>query len=95
MIAASVGEVMACLVRVPTEVVKQRYQANLLGNRSLAQSIASIYQAEGLRGFYTGYGITIMREIPFALIQFPMYEAMKRKLAKVFDRDLLAYEAAL
>eukprot|EP01031_Cornospumella_fuschlensis_P020086 gene20086-24618_t len=26
MLSASVGEVMACLVRVPTEVIKQRYQ---------------------------------------------------------------------
>lgn len=77
MLAASTAEVVACLVRVPTEVIKQRYQANLFGSRSLADSIGSVFRAEGIRGFYHGYGITIMREIPFSLIQFPLYEAWK------------------
>jgi solute carrier family 25 S-adenosylmethionine transporter 26 len=29
-------------------------------------------------GLYRGYGITLMREIPFAMIQFPLYEELKR-----------------
>jgi solute carrier family 25 (mitochondrial S-adenosylmethionine transporter), member 26 len=28
-------------------------------------------------GLYRGYGITLMREIPFAMIQFPIYESLK------------------
>lgn len=33
---------------------------------------------EGLwQGLYSGFGITLMREIPFALIQFPLYESLK------------------
>ena len=32
---------------------------------------------EGILGFYSGFGITIMREIPFSLVQFPLYEYMK------------------
>ena len=69
---------MACLVRVPTEVIKQRYQANVLGNaRSLPQNLAHVLEKDGIGGFYKGFGITIMREIPFAFIQFPLYESMK------------------
>lgn len=75
--SACVGEIIACLIRVPTEVVKQRYQANLLGTRSLLESLQGIYKIEGLKGFYHGYGITLLREIPFSFIQFPLYEAMK------------------
>jgi solute carrier family 25 (mitochondrial S-adenosylmethionine transporter), member 26 len=33
-------------------------------------------------GLYRGYGITLMREIPFAAIQFPLYEK-----AKLWIRD--------
>lgn len=62
---------ISCLVRVPTEVMKQRMQ---MGMGSLGYVAGDIYSRKGLRGMYTGYGVTIMREIPYALIQFPMYE---------------------
>lgn len=78
MTAASLSEIAACMVRVPTEVVKQRYQANIMSkNLSLITNIASLLKAEGISGLYTGFGSTIMREIPFSLIQFPLYEWMK------------------
>lgn len=78
MLSASVSEVAACLVRVPTEVVKQRYQANLVEkHRSLAGNLSHIFAKEGLLGFYRGFGSTILREIPFSLVQFPLYEWLK------------------
>lgn len=76
MIAASTGEVMACSVRVPTEVIKQKMQTGV--HASFPEALAHIFKHEaGIRGFYKGYMITIMREIPFALIQFPIYEYLK------------------
>lgn len=83
MVAASAGEVAACLVRVPVEVVKQRTQAT--GHSSyvnLKKTIAS----EGIRGLYRGYTTTVFREIPFAFIQFPIWESVKRKIAQYHGR---------
>ena len=83
MAAASVGEVAACAVRVPTEVVKQRAQA-LQGHGSLAVLKQILRQRErrGIVGvwreLYRGWSITIMREVPFTIIQFPIWEALKR-----------------
>jgi solute carrier family 25 S-adenosylmethionine transporter 26 len=79
MAAAGLGEITACFVRVPTEVVKQRFQAGVISrSSSLSSAIYSIYSKEGFRkGFYSGYFSTIMREIPFSFIQFPLYEWMK------------------
>lgn len=76
MSAASCGEVAACLVRVPTEVVKQRMQTGM--NMSATSVVSQILSKEGgILGLYKGFGITIMREIPFAFIQFPIYEFAK------------------
>lgn len=82
MIAASAGEVAACAVRVPTEVVKQRAQA--LEYRSSMSALAAILQQRHsvgslgvFRELYRGWNITIMREVPFTVIQFPLWEAMK------------------
>ncbi|KAI1104455.1 mitochondrial carrier [Jackrogersella minutella] len=83
MLAASLGEVAACAVRVPTEVVKQRAQAGLHGGSSAAALAAILSQraAVGLGGvwreLYRGWGITVMREVPFTVIQFPLWEALK------------------
>ena len=41
------------------------------------QLIRQVMQEEGIRGFYRGYLPTIMREIPFSLIQFPLWEYFK------------------
>lgn len=35
---------------------------------------------EGVRGFYRGYLTTVLREIPFSLIQFPLWEKLKKTL---------------
>ncbi|KAJ6440793.1 mitochondrial carrier protein PET8 [Purpureocillium lavendulum] len=83
MVAASLGEVAACAVRVPTEVVKQRAQAGLHGGSSAAalRAILGRYSTHGLgavwREMYRGWGITVFREVPFTVIQFPLWEAMK------------------
>lgn len=51
----------ACLVRVPTEVVKQRAQtAAAASSLSVAQRV---WAQEGLRGFYRGFGSTVAREV--------------------------------
>ncbi|KAH3667323.1 hypothetical protein OGAPHI_002972 [Ogataea philodendri] len=79
MISASCGEIAACLVRVPAEVIKQRTQS--LKFNTSAQALRHILgnkSGEGvLRGLYRGWSTTIMREIPFTIIQFPLYEYLK------------------
>jgi solute carrier family 25 (mitochondrial S-adenosylmethionine transporter), member 26 len=83
MLASSLGEVAACAIRVPTEVVKQRAQAGLFGGSSLLafKDILALRQTHGLgttvMELYRGGGITIMREIPFTIIQFSLWEYFK------------------
>lgn len=90
--AASCSEVVACLIRVPTEVMKQRYQANQLKQgASLAGNITELINKEGIFGFYRGFGSTILREIPFSLIQFPLYEALKVTMIDYSSLLLISY----
>ncbi|XP_019633926.1 PREDICTED: S-adenosylmethionine mitochondrial carrier protein-like [Branchiostoma belcheri] len=76
MIGASAGEVGACIVRVPVEVVKQRAQANP-GHSSYSVLRRTVTQ-EGFRGLYRGYLSTVIREIPFSFVQFPIWEFLKK-----------------
>ena len=81
MLAASLGEIAACAVRVPTEVVKQRAQA--FQHPSSLAAFRSIIALRS-KGFsrmwgelYRGWSVTILREVPFTVIQFPLWEALK------------------
>lgn len=102
--ASSVAECLACLIRVPTEVVKQRTQASrprpssatasvaLSGSPSAAAAAASAESEErrssyrtlrsilatgGVRGLYRGFSATLLREVPFVCLQFPLWEYLK------------------
>uniref|UniRef100_A0A3Q2D806 Mitochondrial S-adenosylmethionine carrier protein n=1 Tax=Cyprinodon variegatus TaxID=28743 RepID=A0A3Q2D806_CYPVA len=60
MLAASLGEIVACLIRVPTEVVKQRTQAS--PSSTTYNMLLATLKEEGVRGLYRGYGSTVLRE---------------------------------
>mmetsp|Transcript_22563 Transcript_22563/g.36278 ORF Transcript_22563/g.36278 Transcript_22563/m.36278 type:complete len:270 (-) Transcript_22563:132-941(-) len=92
-LAAGVGECVACLVRVPTEVVKQNMQAGNYG--SMSETTSSLLKQEGVMGFYRGFGSTVMREIPFSLIQFPLWEGAKKKWGEAQGRPVSAWQGAV
>jgi solute carrier family 25 S-adenosylmethionine transporter 26 len=95
MLAASAGEVIACLVRVPTENVKQKMQAGLHPTMSSTIRAVLAHERGVLRGLYTGYATTLMREIPFSLTQFPLYEAGKTSLrTRLNVAELQPWQAA-
>jgi solute carrier family 25 (mitochondrial S-adenosylmethionine transporter), member 26 len=54
-------------ISVCFKVVKQRMQIGAFN--SALSAVPSIVKAEGVAGLYRGFGITILREIPFSAIQ--------------------------
>uniref|UniRef100_A0A2C9JP40 S-adenosylmethionine mitochondrial carrier protein n=1 Tax=Biomphalaria glabrata TaxID=6526 RepID=A0A2C9JP40_BIOGL len=93
MMAATLGEVTACLVRVPVEVVKQRTQ--VFSTSSSLESFRYTLRSEGLRGFYRGYASTVMREVPFSVIQFPLWEFMKSKVSEKTGQPVTAWQSSI
>lgn len=76
---------------MPTEVVKTRSQTSTFGKSSFPSLIAAqqTFCAEGLPGFYRGFGITVARDLPFTAIEFPLYEFLKVSLAQYLGRKEL------
>ncbi|XP_077430511.1 mitochondrial S-adenosylmethionine carrier protein isoform X1 [Vanacampus margaritifer] len=93
MLAASLGEMVACLIRVPTEVVKQRTQAS--PSSSTYRMLVVALREEGVRGLYRGFGSTVLREIPFSLVQFPLWEYLKTQWSQRRGHTLHSWQAAL
>lgn len=54
---------------------------------SLFDAIKKIHSLEGFRGFFTGLGISLIRDVPFSGIFFPIYEVTKDVLGLIVRFD--------
>lgn len=93
MVAASAGEVVACIIRVPMEVVKQRRQAQLY--QSSIKVVQDTLKYEGIRGLFRGYLSTVVREVPFSLVQFPLWELLKKWWSQHQGRHVDSWQASV
>uniref|UniRef100_A0A0D9ZY29 Mitochondrial carrier protein n=2 Tax=Oryza TaxID=4527 RepID=A0A0D9ZY29_9ORYZ len=91
--AGAIGGIAASLIRVPTEVVKQRMQTGQF--RSAPDAVRLIVGKEGFRGLYAGYGSFLLRDLPFDAIQFCIYEQLRIGYKVVAKRELNDPENAL
>eukprot|EP00850_Spirogloea_muscicola_P008034 SM000042S15301 [mRNA] locus=s42:191846:203002:+ [translate_table: standard] len=90
--AGAAGGLAASLVRVPTEVVKQRMQTGQFS--AATQAFKQILSKEGTRGLYAGYSSFLLRDLPFDALQFAVYEQLKIGYGNTVKRELKSPEMA-
>lgn len=83
--AGAVGGAASSIVRVPTEVVKQRMQTRQFA--SGPDAVRLIVAKEGFKGLYAGYGSFLLRDLPFDAIQFCLYEQLRMGYKLAARRD--------
>lgn len=88
---------LSCLTTlVIISVAKQRKQSSLqIYDKSALKILLDAYKTDGVRGVYRGFGSTIFREIPFSLIQFPLWEYFKECWTPTTGLELTPYYVAL
>ncbi|XP_059642356.1 S-adenosylmethionine carrier 1, chloroplastic/mitochondrial isoform X2 [Cornus florida] len=91
--AGAIGGLAASLIRVPTEVVKQRMQTRQFA--SAPDAVRLIVSREGFKGLYAGYGSFLLRDLPFDAIQFCLYEQLRIGYKLAAKRDLNDPENAI
>ena len=75
---ASVGFTM-----MPITVIKVRYESNLYSYKSIWEAGTSILRHEGVKGFFSGFGATALRDAPYAGLYVLFYEQSKRQLSQL------------
>lgn len=94
MLSAALGNILSSIVFVPKEVIKQQLQvlrtktltlpvSHQILNPTIANVLGYVYKTKGIAGFYSGYLVTLARNIPSAMIRFTLYE----ELRIFFDRN--------
>lgn len=81
----AVGIAGACATAIsdafmtPFDVVKQRMQVHG-STGGVLECARRVWRVEGLAGFFVSYPTTLLLNVPFHMIQFPVYEATRALL---------------
>lgn len=70
---------------MPMTVIKVRYESSYYAYKSLGGATSSIFKNEGIRGFFSGFGATAIRDAPYAGLYVVFYEAGKTWLNRTFS----------
>jgi len=88
--ASVLGAAGSCLVSVPQEVIKQRLVTGVYA--SFRDAVATIYQQEGVQGFYSAWRPTMARNVPFVVITFTTMDMIKQRLLREEKQELTLLE---
>ncbi|KAK5168101.1 uncharacterized protein LTR77_006669 [Saxophila tyrrhenica] len=79
----ALARVAAGLIVNPVTVLKVRYESSHYNYTSLAGAARGIMAQEGARGFFAGFGVTAVRDAPYAGLYVLIYEQGKAQLGKL------------
>lgn len=79
-VCAAGAFVVCSVILVPGEVLKCRIQAGTVA--SLGEGVTSVFKTDGFLGFYQGYGATLLRDVPYTMLELGLYENIKLFMKK-------------
>ncbi|KAM5463043.1 hypothetical protein MauCBS54593_007702 [Microsporum audouinii] len=81
LLTGAVARVSAGFVMMPVTVLKVRYESDYYSYMSLWGAGRDIVRTEGVRGLFSGFGATAIRDAPYAGLYVVFYEHSKRSLS--------------
>lgn len=79
LVASVAGEVVACSIRVPVDLMKQRMQTGLVSSFGDALRQLGTTQVSTI---LTSFRISVLRDAAHSGLQYPLYEYLKMRMAK-------------
>ena len=86
----AIARASAGFIMMPITVIKVRYESSLYSYKSIWGAGNAIFKNEGIRGFFSGFGATAIRDAPYAGLYVVFYEQSKRRLSQVREVTPLA-----
>lgn len=83
------ARVAAGFVMTPVTVIKVRYESSFYAYPSIFGAASSIWKIEGLKGLFSGFGATAVRDAPYAGLYVVFYEQCKSRLTKLQSTSLM------
>lgn len=68
---------------MPLTVIKVRFESSLYSYSTVWSAAKAIHNAHGVRGFFSGFGATAMRDAPYAGTYVLIYEMLKPRVGRL------------
>lgn len=92
-IAGTMATAVNDFCMTPWDVIKQRLQVAGTPYSGLVDCAAQTLRTQGLGAFFKSYQTTLLMNVPFVAIHFPIYESGKKLLIKEGEEEGLLVEA--
>jgi solute carrier family 25 protein 38 len=86
LLSGAAARTLAGLLLMPLTVIKVRFESSLYSYPSIWSATKDIHRRDGLRGFFSGFGATAIRDAPYAGMYVLFYEALKSNLVSLVAR---------
>ena len=78
-VASALARVVQSVTCNPLVIIKTRMEVLSFNEYSgLGDAIRKIYASEGLGGFFTGLKVSLIRDVPFSGVYYPIYSMCKK-----------------
>ena len=89
MLSGSMTKSMQSVLANPIIVIKTRLEVIGFNEYTgIADACRKIYLREGLSGFFTGLKISLIRDVPFAGIFYPIYSVFRTSIGKLYEFEM-------
>ena len=77
---------MQSIISNPIIIIKTRLEVIGFNEYTgIVDASQKIFRQEGLRGFYTGLKVSLIRDVPFSGIFYPIYNMFKKELLYLYE----------
>ena len=92
--ASLVARLAQSVLTNPFYVIKTRFEVIGFNEySSVSDAVRKILRQEGVRGFFTGLYVSILRDLPFSGLYYPLYEESKKAFAYSLGMQALSEDA--
>lgn len=80
LISGASARTVAGFCLMPLTVIKVRFESSLFSYPSMMAAASDIRRVDGIRGFFSGFGATALRDAPYAGLYVVIYESLKMRI---------------
>lgn len=93
MTASALARCIQSIICNPLVVIKTRMEVLSFNEyNSFRDAITKIYRNEGIGGYFTGLKVSLIRDVPFSGVYYPIYAVCKKASCLSFGITTEAFE---
>ena len=77
MVSGTISRIFACTAVAPLDLIRTKMQSKKMAFYDVVKAVRITVGHEGYSALWKGYTATIMRDVPFSAIYWPLYEMLR------------------